>query len=68
MANISLLPGKKVDPMLSAVFWNGKYVTGGLSGSVYLWSGTTATISQGHKKKVDCFAVDSSGNLFSGDA
>lgn len=68
MANISLLPGKKVDPMLSAVFWNGKYVTGGLSGSVYLWSGTTATLSQGHKKKVDSFAVDSSGNLFSGDA
>lgn len=62
------IPGKKVDPMLCAIYWNGKYVTGGLSGGIYLWNGTTATLCQGHKKKVDCLAIDQSGNLFSGDA
>lgn len=68
MVNMSVLPGKKIDPMLTAVCWNGKYVSAGASGGVYLWNGNTAAAGQGHKKKVDCLVVDQSGTLFSGDA
>jgi hypothetical protein len=38
----------KWDPMLSIVCWNDKFVSGGQSGSVYLWSGGNGTASKGH--------------------
>ena len=60
--------GNKLDPMLSAVCWDGKYVTGGTSGAIYLWNGGNGVPSAGHKSKVDCFGVDYSGNLYSGDS
>jgi hypothetical protein len=56
----------KWDPMLSVVCWNDKFVSGGQSGSVYLWSGNSGTASKGHKGRVDCLAVDLKNNLYSG--
>jgi hypothetical protein len=29
----------KWDPMLCVICWNDKYISGGASGNVYLWSG-----------------------------
>lgn len=58
----------KWDPMLSAVCWNDKFITGAVSGAVYLWSGNSGVPTMYHKHKVDCFAVDQAGNLYSGDA
>ena len=52
------VPGKW-DPMVSVVYWNGKFVSGGYSGSLYLWSGTTGVHSKGHEGRVDCLSVDS---------
>ncbi len=60
--------GGKWDPMLSAVCWDNKYVTGGTSGAIYLWNGGNGIPSAGHKSRVDCFGVDHSGNLYSGDS
>ena len=60
----------KWDPMLSAVYWKDKdkFVTGGTSGTVYLWSGNTGMPTKEHTHRVDCFSIDSSGSLYSGDA
>lgn len=58
----------KWDPMLSAVYWKDKFVTGGTSGAVYLWNGNVAATSKGHNGRVDCFSIDSNGNLYSGDS
>jgi hypothetical protein len=58
----------KWDPMLSAVCWDGRFVTGGVSGNIYLWNGTTGTPSKVHNKRIDCLAVDKNNNLYSGDA
>ncbi len=33
----------KWDPMVSAIWWNNNYVTGGSSGNIYLWSGSNGT-------------------------
>jgi len=60
--------GKSWDPMLSAVCWNKKYVTGGFSGTVYLWNGNSGIPCVGHKSRVDCFGIDTSDNLYSGDS
>jgi len=60
--------GGKWDPMLSAICWDGKYVTGGTSGAVYLWNGGSGIPTISHKGKVDCFAIDLSGILYSGDS
>lgn len=38
----------KWDPMLSIVCWNGKFVSGGASGSVYYWNGGNGVSSKGH--------------------
>ena len=59
------IPGKW-DPMLSVVCSNGKYVSGGASGSVYLWSSNTGAATKGHTGKVNSLAVDKKGNLYSG--
>jgi len=59
------IPGKW-DPMFSAVCWGGKFITGGGSGSVYLWAGNQGTATKGHTGVVHCLAVDLKGNLFSG--
>ena len=58
------VPGKW-DPMVSVAYWNGKFVSGGYSGSLYLWSGTTGIVSKGHEGRVDCLSVDQE-NLYSG--
>lgn len=58
----------KWDPMLSAVCWNEKFVTGGVSGAIYLWNGTSGIASKQHKGRVDCLAVDQNGILYSGDS
>jgi len=58
----------KWDPMMCAVFWKDKFVTGGMSGVVYLWNGNAGSGTTEHKQKVDCFSTDQSGNLYSGDA
>jgi hypothetical protein len=60
--------GGKWDPMLSAIYWNNKFITGGTSGTVYLWNGANGTPCVGHKSRVDCFGIDHSGNLYSGDS
>lgn len=59
------VPGKW-DPMVSCVYWNDKFVTGGCSGNVYLWAGSTGNPFRGHEGQVDCLAVDLKGNLYSG--
>lgn len=59
------IPGKW-DPMVSVIYWNDKFVSGGSEGTLYLWSGTTAVASKGHEGRVDCLQVDSSGTLYSG--
>ena len=59
------VPGKW-DPMVNIVYWNNKFVSGGSSGSIYLWSGTTGIASKGHEGRVDCLSVDSQDNLYSG--
>lgn len=41
------IPGKW-DPMLSTVYWNDKYVSGGASGSIYLWNGNNGVATKGH--------------------
>lgn len=33
------------DPMVSIVFWNDKYVSGGMSGKIYLWTGTNCVVT-----------------------
>ena len=59
------VPGKW-DPMVSVVFWNDKFVSGGSAGNLYLWSGSTAVLTKGHDGRVDCLSVDRDGTLFSG--
>ena len=59
------VPGKW-DPMVSVVYWNDKFVSGGSTGTVYLWSGTNSTGSKAHEGRVDCLSVDENKNLFSG--
>lgn len=59
------IPGKW-DPMVSCVYWNDKFVTGGSSGNVYVWAGNTGNPSKGHEGAVDCLAIDSKGTLYSG--
>lgn len=56
----------KWDPMLSVIFWNDKFVTGGSAGSVYLWGGGAGNPTKGHEGTVDSLAVDLKGNLLSG--
>jgi hypothetical protein len=38
----------KWDPMVSCVYWSGKFVTGGSSGNVYVWGGNTGIPTKGH--------------------
>jgi WD40 repeat protein len=52
--------------MLSVVFWNDKFISGGASGSVYLWAGNVGNPSKGHEGTVDCLSVDAGNNLYSG--
>ncbi len=59
------VPGKW-DPMVSVVCWNDKYVSGGIQGTLYLWSGTTSISTKAHEGSVDCLSVDQNGTLFSG--
>ena len=59
------VPGKW-DPMVSVVYWNNKFVSGGSAGNIYLWSGTTGISSKGHEGRVDSLAVDPQENLYSG--
>ena len=59
------IPGKW-DPMVSAIYWNDKYVTGGSSGKVYCWAGSTGNPTAAHAGPVDCLAVDTKGVLYSG--
>lgn len=56
----------KWDPMVSCIYWNGKYVTGGSSGSLYAWGGNIGNPTKGHQGPVDCLAIDEKGNLYSG--
>ena len=63
-----LAGSNKWDPMLTAVCWNDKFVTGGMSGAVYLWNGTSGTATKQHEGKLDCLAVDQNGVLYSGDS
>jgi len=41
------IPGKW-DPMVSCIYWNDKYISGGSSGNVYLWSGSNGVASKSH--------------------
>lgn len=59
------IPGKW-DPMVSVVYWNDKFVTGGASGSLYVWSGNTGNPNKAHEGTVDALGVDLKGNLYSG--
>lgn len=59
------IPGKW-DPMVSAIYWNDKYITGGSSGKIYAWAGNSGNPSVGHDGPVDCLAIDSRGVLYSG--
>ena len=59
------VPGKW-DPMVSVVYWNDKFVSGGSNGTIYLWSGTNSVATKAHEGRVDCVSVDKNGNLFSG--
>lgn len=59
------VPGKW-DPMVSVVYWNDKFVSGGSEGAIYLWTGTSSVSSKGHEGRVDCLSVDKNGVLFSG--
>lgn len=56
----------KWDPMLCVVCWNDKYISGGASGSVYLWSGGPGVPTKASEGTIDCFGVDPKGNLYSG--
>lgn len=56
----------KWDPMLCAVCWNDKYVSGGASGNVYLWGGGAGAPAKASEGTIDCLAVDPKGNLYSG--
>lgn len=58
------VPGKW-DPMASVVFWNEMFVSGGSTGVLYLWSGSTAIITKGHEGRVDCLQVNKN-TLYSG--
>jgi hypothetical protein len=60
------LASNKWDPMLSVVYWNDKFITGGVSGSVYLWSGNNGNPTKGHSGRVDCLAVDTRDSFYSG--
>lgn len=51
------VPGKW-DPMVSVVYWNSKFVSGGSKGDIYLWSGSTGIQCKGHEGRVDCLAVN----------
>jgi hypothetical protein len=55
------VPGKW-DPMVSVVCWNDKYVSGGIQGTLYLWSGTTSISTKAHEGSVDCLSVDQNWN------
>jgi microtubule-associated protein-like 6 len=59
------IPGKW-DPMLSVVCWNDKFVTGGSSGNLYFWSGSTGNPTKAHEGTVDALGVDNRGVLYSG--
>lgn len=52
--------------MLCVVCWNDKYISGGASGNVYLWSGGPGVPTKASEGTIDCFGVDSKGNLYSG--
>lgn len=56
----------KWDPMMSVVFWNGKFVSGGSAGTLYLWSGSTPITTKGHTGRIDSLRVDDHENLYSG--
>ena len=60
------LAGNKWDPMVSALYWNDKFISGGSAGSVYLWSGNIGNPTKGHEGRVDSLATDKSGKLYSG--
>ncbi len=38
----------KWDPMVSVACWDGKFVTGGSAGSIYLWNGGSGSPTKGH--------------------
>jgi len=59
------IPGKW-DPMLSVVYWNDKFVTGGSSGNLYVWSGSTGNPTKAHEGTVDALGIDNKGVLYSG--
>jgi WD40 repeat protein len=56
----------KWDPMVSVVYWNDRFVSGGSEGVLYLWTGSNSVTTKGHEGRVDCLRVDSSGVLYSG--
>ena len=56
----------KWDPQVSVIYWNDKYVSGGKSGSIFVWSGNVGNSNKCHEGAVDCLAVDSKGILYSG--
>ena len=56
----------KWEPMVSAVSWNDKYVSGGVSGNVYLWAGGAGNPVKASEGSIDCLAVDPKGILYSG--
>ena len=55
------------DPMLCiAHVGEGKYVSGGSTGAVYLWSGNSAKGLAAHKSKLQTVFVDSKKRIFTG--
>jgi hypothetical protein len=56
----------KWDPMVSVVYWNDRFVSGGSEGVLYLWTGTNSVITKGHEGRVDCLRVYNNGILYSG--
>ena len=61
------IPSSKWDPMMSVVYWNDKFVSGGSEGVLYLWTGSDASATKGaHAGRVDSLRVDDKGVLFSG--
>ena len=60
------VPGKW-EPMYSVAFLEGaKYVSGGASGNLFLWTGGSATKVDAHKGKVHVIKVDKGKTVYSG--
>jgi hypothetical protein len=55
------------DPMFCVAHNDGKFISGGGSGALYVWSGGNGTKIEGHKNgKVHTIFVDKKKNVYSG--